>query len=561
MVAAAGEVGALKPSVALGFLGATLAGIAIAAFLSPRAFLHGSVPLEKPPDALVERSKEIARRLGYAGKPAGTAWGISVNTDYRRWVEKNDKGNDRWNDVPTGRPAILYFWYRQSQARLIQERFRGDDFGWWAPSETDPPVNRSGMIGVELDTLGRLIRFAAVPAPLPTSSPAAGQAAPDWAALFSEAGLDMAAFVKTEPRWVPPFFADTREAWIESKPKRPDRPMRVEAAALGGRPVYFELAGPWTRPPGTALPDPSGAQAVGEPFAVGVLLLLIVAGWLIARRNLRLGRGDRRGAMRLAAFLFSSAFIGWALYAHHVAGVAELPIFLAGVGLALFGAALAWILYIALEPILRRRWPDSLIAWTRLLSGRLTDPLVGRVVLAGALLGTFEAILWEAARIADQTLQSPPPARLFVFPMTLLGPRLVASHLFGTIGVSLFSAVANAFLFTLFRAALKKDWLAAAAFVLFWTFVNFLAGGPLLAAAGILVTTGYIVFFLRFGLLVLFVEDYFSHFLQFTLTTDSSAWYAGTSLFLLIVLAAIAVYGFRTATAGQPLLSAARLDD
>src|SRR5262249_62042162 len=49
MVAAAGEVGALKPSVALGFLGATLAGIAIAAFLSPRAFLHPSAPPHTPP--------------------------------------------------------------------------------------------------------------------------------------------------------------------------------------------------------------------------------------------------------------------------------------------------------------------------------------------------------------------------------------------------------------------------------------------------------------------------------------------------------------------------------
>jgi len=325
--------------------------------------------------------------------------------------------------------------------------------------------------------------------------------------------------------------------------------------------VYFEVAWPWTRPPGMGLPDPTGARAVFEPFAVGVLLLLIVAGSLIARRNLRLGRGDRRGAARLAAFLFCCTLIGWALFARHVAGVSELPIFLAGAGFALFAAALGWILYIALEPILRRRWPDSLIAWTRLLSGRLTDPLVGRVVLAGALLGTFEALLWETAHIAHQAVASPPPAPLFVFPMTLLGPRLVAAHLFATIGVSMFSAVANAFLFALFRVALKKDWLAAVAFVLLWAFYNALVGGPILVAAGILVAAAYIYFFLRFGLLVLFVEDYFSHFLQFSLTTDSSAWYAGTSLFLLIVLAAIAVYGFRTATAGQPLFSGARLDN
>jgi eukaryotic-like serine/threonine-protein kinase len=559
MVAAAGETGALRPSVAMGFLAATLAGIALVAFLSPRAYLHGHVPLEKPPDALVERSREIVRRLGDQDKPADTAWGIEVNLIYRRWVEKHDNGNDRWKDLPEGRPAAIYFWYRQSSARLIPERYRGDDFGWWTLSETDPPVNRSGMIGVQLDGLGRLIRFEAVPSSSP--QPAAGKAAPEWPALFSEAGLDIAAFAKTEPQWVPPFFADTREAWVETRPRRSDRPMRVEAAALAGRPVYFELAWPWTRPPGTLPHEPIGAQAVTESFGVGVLLLLIVAGSLIARRNLRLGRGDRRGATRLAAFLFSCVLIGWALHARHVAGVSELPLFLSGAGFALFSAALAWILYVALEPILRRRWPDSLIAWTRLLSGRLNDPLVGRVLLAGALLGTFEAVIWAVAHIESQAIESPPPFPLFAFPQTLLGPRLVASHLFAAIGVSLFIAVANAFLFTLFRAVLKKDWLAAAAFVLFWAIFNFLAGGPIAVAAGVVVTAAYISFFLRFGLLVLFVEDYFAHFLQFALTTDSSAWYAGTSLFLLIVLAAITVFGFRTATAGQPLFSGARLDD
>jgi hypothetical protein len=70
-----------------------------------------------------------------------------------------------------------------------------------------------------------------------------------------------------------------------------------------------------------------------------------------------------------------------------------------------------------------------------------------------------------------------------------------------------------------------------------------------------------ILVFLRFGLLAFVVGIYFAHFLDFPLTTDSSAWYAGTSLFLLLVLAALAVYGFRIALAGKPAFSGARLDD
>ena len=35
----------------------------------------------------------------------------------------------------------------------------------------------------------------------------------------------------------------------------------------------------------------------------------------------------------------------------------------------LFWLVLFWILYIAIEPFVRRRWPQILVSWTRLLSG------------------------------------------------------------------------------------------------------------------------------------------------------------------------------------------------
>jgi hypothetical protein len=41
------------------------------------------------------------------------------------------------------------------------------------------------------------------------------------------------------------------------------------------------------------------------------------------------------------------------------------------------------VFYLALEPYARRLWPRMLVAWSRLLQGRLTDPLVGRELLIG----------------------------------------------------------------------------------------------------------------------------------------------------------------------------------
>jgi hypothetical protein len=43
------------------------------------------------------------------------------------------------------------------------------------------------------------------------------------------------------------------------------------------------------------------------------------------------------------------------------------------------------------------------------------------------------------------------------------------------------------------------------------------------------------------------------------LTRDSSAWYFGNSLFLLAIVAALAVWAFYTATGGRPWSDSSRL--
>ncbi len=53
--------------------------------------------------------------------------------------------------------------------------------------------------------------------------------------------------------------------------------------------------------------------------------------------------------------------------------------------------AFVWLAYIAIEPIVRRSWPELLFSWSRLLSGRFRDPLVGRDLLAGDLHRGFDS--------------------------------------------------------------------------------------------------------------------------------------------------------------------------
>ena len=47
----------------------------------------------------------------------------------------------------------------------------------------------------------------------------------------------------------------------------------------------------------------------------------------------------------------------------------------------------SWIYYVALEPYVRRRWPQIMIAWSRLLGGGVRDALVGGHVLIGIAMG------------------------------------------------------------------------------------------------------------------------------------------------------------------------------
>ena len=70
-----------------------------------------------------------------------------------------------------------------------------------------------------------------------------------------------------------------------------------------------------------------------------------------------------------------------------------------------------WILYLALEPFARRRWPQMLISWTRgPLAGAGAIRSSARDLLIGALVGTTRAWSWVPLRVL-LPLGSGSPAR------------------------------------------------------------------------------------------------------------------------------------------------------
>ena len=132
-------------------------------------------------------------------------------------------------------------------------------------------------------------------------------------------------------------------------------------------------------------------------------MLITIASAFLARRHLRTGRGDRTGAFRTAAIMFIAQFAALLLRARHFSSSDIEGSRVTGLaGVALLSATTIWLLYLAFEPYVRRFWPTLLIGWTRLLSGRVRDPLVGRDILVGAAAGTIAALLTASREIIPE---------------------------------------------------------------------------------------------------------------------------------------------------------------
>jgi hypothetical protein len=71
---------------------------------------------------------------------------------------------------------------------------------------------------------------------------------------------------------------------------------------------------------------------------------------------------------------------------------------------AAFVGITLWLMYAAFEPYCRRFWPDMLLGWSRLLSGRFRDPRVGRDLLVGVAAGVAWLLIDFARRLLPQAL-------------------------------------------------------------------------------------------------------------------------------------------------------------
>jgi serine/threonine-protein kinase len=574
MVAAAGGDSAMvSPIAGALWLAVAVAAVLATAALAGRLSLVGRAAPAKPAAVLADRAEELRQSLGFTEAVADHAAGFAYDDAYLRWAAEQSTGASRWASLPAGRPAALRFWYRTSPRPLLPfVKSNGVNPG-------DPPLQLHGMTTMSLDTKGRLLRFESAPAQVET---AVASPAPhvDWTKLFAAAGLDMAAFAETTPSRTPSTYADERKAWTGTLPET-TIPIKIEAAGYRGLPVLYDIVTPWA--PTAREPGKSTRQGGNNPIFI---YLLLGGAAFAAWRNVRRGRADMAGAFRLAAFTFFLALAIWIVSPHVDDVPDEQQRFFTSVGLALFVAGALYLLYLGLEPFVRRSWPTMLVGWSRMLAGRIRDPLIGRDILVGAAMGAAVALLNLAADALPPMLGMPPPLPHLTDLGPLLNARSVVLTVLASVNIGLQNALITVFEFAVLRALFEwvthsgarwsgKRWkwgeklamsdrTSERVFIVLCIFIfgliSYLGNGPagprlMGAAYQVMATAITLVVLLRVGIFasaVMFAVNFL--LLRMPLTLDGNALYAGGAWVAIATVIAVAATGLWMARASGPLV-------
>jgi serine/threonine-protein kinase len=540
LVAAARSVGSLKPPVAWSLMAAIALELAFAFYAFRAKGVFGMLH-PKPPEFLAERAAEIRDREGLPAQEfRSTGWIGDLR--HLAWIASTDDSPGRWERLAKG-IAPLSFWVRYEPKPVLRDGVE------LAPTMTEPPQAAAGASTIAVDPKGRLLSLKAVPS---ASWPARQ---PDWGALFEAAGLDPARFTPAAPRALPPAYADARGAWNGTHPDD-GTPIRVEAAAWRGTPVFFQIAAPWDDAPDRTSVLPFAGSA-GRAYVLamgGTLLAFAVFGVFLAWRNLRMRRGDRAGATRMAVVLFALqmiAVIGMA--DHELSAAHEVTIVLKATATSLLWTSGYFLVYLGLEPFVRRRWPDRLIGWARLLSGNWRDPMVGRDVLIGVAGGLGHvgiALLPYVLGIAP-ILMSMPMLRNAFAPFAGIAGNV---HYGVVQGLTVMIAL-MALTIVLRKRRLAALGLFALLFIVFQFGSSDVRMLPVFAAGAAL--CAFIA--VRFGLLAIAVYGVTFNLLLSTVLPAEVSWYTMRALVAPLFVVAVAAWALRASLGPSADRSAIRL--
>lgn len=601
LVALAGAEGSIPARLAWSMVAVVVFMIGLLGAIQDRYGVHRLAPFESPTDAMAVRARTLLRKLDPSAPTTFEAFGYSPD---RAAISKFKLagGFDRLDETF---PAKIYFWFRAEPQWIrpiqIGQLFVGPESparelynGAYLTLSSSGNLLRFERRAPELGFANIIHDLDWKTAPIKPAPP------PDWKPFFEAAGLDIDKFTPVRPTVAHTVSTDTRYAWRGVYPDDRNLPVQIEAASLDGVPVSFRTKSLWRLDPSTTPPSQTSAstatqsqesaetlaadsddaaaesaptsaseaahanrQANGDPpsnatarrnatFTLkeifgGIINITLLTGMIgasaLAWRNLRANKGDRRGAFVLGIFVGALTLISLSIGRHTIRHMLDLQVMGTPLARAIWLGGLTWLVYLGMEPVVRRRWPNFLISWTRLLSGRTRDPLVWRDILIGCAFGAIFGPIYALSLLIDLTpfhIADPIIPDLTWFSGFPFAVAILLQTVCGNLAIPLLITLLLVGLDRLFRS----PWIAyplAGAFL--WLVIGGENDNAVSLAAALCAAAAMLV--LRFfGQLAFAVSLMTATILiNFPISIDLTSWYAPLTLVGSVPLIALAVAG------------------
>ena len=558
MVAAAGDGTRVNPRLAGAALLTFILGLLLTIWLEDQTSELSQADLNDEPAVLRhEVQRMLTEEFGYKDPPAEAIYGFRA--------------------FDNAVPEPMSFWYRQrSTGGFPVNGFWGADpgkYSWARPDFLQPVFRQPGEIRLILSGDQKLRYLRVVPELGVYSNRSPTD--PRWSEWFSpeRTGFILSGETEnvatydndtqdvqvlrpvTDLFWTPPDAFDALGTWQGHNAD--GTTFYVQAAAWRGRPTYFRmLSGEIVEGPIVTIDDPApGSEKY--PFVFLVLIAALIFGIVLAWHNLRSGRGDRLGGRRLAVYVGVLNSVILLSYFRITTEPLEIwtNILVLGLAMILMEVARTWIWYMALEPFVRRVWPQILISSTRLLEGRFHDVLIGRDVLAGMVGCVFIMSVSKLLQLIHAARDEPLGTVSFFRAVPVMSVREFIGTAAGAHGLAFFMAVLVVMVLLMARIAFRSERASIfAAFGVFTVLPTLLIGGNwmITGVAAMLISATLLVLVVRYGILALLTYYTFRIMLAVVpMTLNTGKWYADEGWAAIGLALIVAVTGFYFATSSR----------
>jgi Protein kinase domain len=522
--------------------------LALIVLLADRTLFLSRCGLVKSPVVLQEIAAQALVSLGHPVPEGPVLTGVILDTNCLQYVRDDRELNDPWPKVSAGEIPAVSFWYRQGDRRLPAPALLGES------DSVRLTQALPGTTTVRLDGRGKLLSLRA---PLASPNEQAAPSTVSWKKLFELAGLAWSEFQETTAYRLPTVFADEAHAWEGPFPANPTQHVKVTAAALGGRVVFFEVDPPWqSLRSRNATVEPTRQSELFIALRTTLWLVATCVAAVLAWRHVRQGHADWRGAWRVTACVLVLVALAWLSGSRHTfVAAAELSAALLWLNVIVSCGAVAGMAYLAVEPSARRWWPWSIITMRRVLSGRLMDHGVWTDALLGMVVGLGSLVMRQLDTLTNQLLGVRVSGLNEFDPSQNLLDNFGLRYRIAVFITALLLAVLESLLLLTIVVALKKltrsTLVAAVVLVLLFASLSIFGRGivsPIDWLARTLLWSIAAWLLLRYGLLATIAAlTTFYAVNNAPISLDWSRWYAVTGFFVVTTVAAALVVCWRLA--------------